>query len=349
MSKKKIGLIALVLGALIVIVLLVVGYFITKTTKKDLEFFLNDTIEKTTMNINNSIHGASLKIENFTCKGLYQYKCVSKGILVNKGDKVIASAGPLSINIDNIGAHSLDISTDVSNIEIPGLLENLEQMISSRKTLPVKQTMNAIHELKPSSLHCNVSYKIIDKKSGELEQDQNCKIQSQNKTTYGFGVLSKIKDENFVNQSIFKTLLNYYDKAENTQDFDIAIQEIDMSLYSKDLKKILYPLLKALNSDSFKNSPEQNAYENAISNLMSPLKALSGLLIFSPNSPNTSKDILNGLEDLSLNKTDFLSIKVTPLNPDVYYPYSDGMMNFILKNYNLSNLNLLVTTTSNGK
>ncbi|MDO7253046.1 hypothetical protein [Helicobacter cappadocius] len=272
---KKIVVILLSLGALLILILLGVGYKLSSEFRSKLQMSLNDSMIK--INDEFSKNNTEVKFQPFVCSGLIGYECVSKNIEIiqkNTQEKLIGFS-EATLSLEGLRRDSLEFSLSFPNLSLDFIDKELKE-----------DDKHKVYDIfKPRSLVCNQKNRVLDKKTGEIQAQTKCNI-TTSVASYEINGIERIKSEKFVDKAILKSLLQYYSFAFDLKKESIrkppmfyeAIDSISYQINSKNLKEFLYPIVQQYYQQKHQSSHEEfsdKTYEFVIENF----KNLTGLIL----------------------------------------------------------------------
>lgn len=333
MNGKRIMVVLLGLGALVIVVLLGVGYILSSNFKSELQNALNDNFKKVAGYFNQVAQETGLTIklvyEPFACEGIKSYRCLSKHIsfVSTNTEKTLAGLNNFSFNIEDISTSSIRTS-----INLPSLSLEVFDKIQKNEIF--------YEALKPIALNCKEEDKILNKKTGEINSNTQCRITAHN-VEYRYNVTQRIQSEKFVNQKILHSLLYFYsnyrlfDQKNNViKDFNFAIDKFSFGLIeSKNIKSILYPILEEIYNMNMKVNPKSQFNDEAYEKMLEQAQRFAGFGlvlsgIFGSPFQEAFENFLEGLKQIALGKASEVNLTLLPkVSPAPYF-----QINQILEN-----------------
>lgn len=317
MFSKKLVVILLLLGALVIVALLGISYKLGSKVRIELQTALNDYLERMVRDYASDDKPLSVKYDSFVCSGMSSYKCVSKHVaLINTSThQELMGISNLTLNIDDIGTGSVQVS-----LKSPSLsFEGFDKMIQESQN---KETISIYEAFKPVSFECSEKDKMTDKYTGEITSHNQCRIIAGN-TQYHYSLYGRIKSPNFADKTILNAMISYYSKfgfpekiSEEISDFEFAVDEISFSLASTGLKDILYPIFE-VDYQSRKPQPKapfnDQLYEKALGDLKNFIGfglAISGLL----ENPyqEALREFIEGIQTMAMGKASKVRLALVP-------------------------------------
>lgn len=262
MFSKKVVVVLLSLGVLVIVVLLGVGYKVGSKVSGELQTQINKTIE----DINNK-PDSGVRIEaDFVCSGMMSYQCVSKNfkIFQKQTHQELAKSSDVTISASDISTDKLKLSLKASDISLYGVEKELQ--ISTDD-----DTGKIYNAMKPTSFECDEKLKLLDKKTGEIQAQTACKINSK-VFVYKYNDATRTKSDNFIDKTIFQAIGQYFsshslDDSYGAND-EVAIDKMVFEVNANHLKEFLYPIIKADYDKQKLAIPfDDNAYNGSIENL----------------------------------------------------------------------------------
>ncbi|PAF42111.1 hypothetical protein [Helicobacter sp. 11S02596-1] len=268
MFSKKLMMILLLLGALVILVLLGVSYQLSSKIKTELQTTLNDYVATMVRDYASSDKPFSVKFEPFVCRGISSYQCVSKhiGLIDTATHQEVFGVSDLALNIDDIGTSSIRISAKSPKL----IFEGLDALATQSGN---KELMGIYEVFKPNAFSCNQNNEVIDKYAGEIVSHNQCAFVAKD-MQYDYGFDIKIKSAKFADKTILNAIISYYSKlgfpeklSQEIDDFDFGVDKVYFSLASNTLKNVLYPIFesdyKSRNQD-LKIPFDDKIYEQAL-------------------------------------------------------------------------------------
>lgn len=333
MNGKKIMVVFLGLGALVIVVLLGVGYILSSNFKSELQNALNDNFKKVAGYYNQvgQEMGLTIKLvyEPFVCEGIKNYHCLSKHIsIVNTDtDKTLVGLNNLSFNVEDISTSSIRVSVNLPSLS----LEVFDEM----------QKNKIFYEaFKPIALNCEKEDKILNKKTGEISSNTQCSITAQN-AEYHYNMVQRVQSEKFIDQKILHLLLYYYSNFElfnqknsPIKDFSFALDKFSFGLIeSKSIKSILYPMLEENYNTIIETevNPKYQFNDEAYEKVLEQVQRFAnfGLVLSGiSGSPfqEAFENFLEGLKQIALGKASEVNLTLLPkVSPAPYFQISQDM------------------------
>ncbi|PAF41713.1 hypothetical protein [Helicobacter sp. 11S03491-1] len=325
MFSKKFMISLLILGALVIVALLGIGYKLSSKIRVELQNTLNDQLESLVQAYAPENIPLWVTYDPFVCTGMSAYQCVSKHIAFLDGNhQEIFKLNDLTLKIDDIGTSSIQVSIKSPKISLEGLDK---EIIKEQNT----EIFDLYEAFKPIAFECSEKNQIIDKKEGEISSQNQCIIQAKG-MQYGYNLEGRSKSEKFSNKTILNSMIYFYSKlgslkkiSEDIDNFSFAIDKMSFALMngtSDNLKNVLYPLLQAAyQKDNPKTPFDDNIYKQSIENLKGLVGfglAMTGML----GGPyqDTLLNSLNGLESMAINEASGVRISLMPKqSPAVYF------------------------------
>lgn len=265
MFSRKLVVILLSLGVLVIVVLLAIGYKVSSKVATELQTKINQSIKD--INEKNDIQIA-IKTEPFVCSGMMSYKCVSKDLKIfqKQDNQELVGFKDVVLSMSDISTDKLKISLKASDIS----LDFFEKQLEIGADTDIGKVYDA---MKPRSFECAQKVKMLDKKTGEIQAQTECKINS-NVLAYHYGNAQRTKSNHFIDKTIFQSMAEYFSPFgldgdyKSNEDFEFAIDNIAFELSSKHLKEFLYPIVEASYNKQKLDVPfDDNIYNGSIENL----------------------------------------------------------------------------------
>lgn len=329
MSSKKIMIILLTLGALAIVALLGIGYTLSSKFKSELQNTLNNHFEKIKTSSNDLFHSVDFIYEPFVCKGIKSYHCLSKQILfVDTATKeTMVGLNNLSLSVKDISTSSVGVSIDLPKL-------SLEIFDKSLSHSPIYEAF------KPTALKCAEEDKILNKKTGEINSNFKCVITSDN-IEYHYDITGKIRNENFIDKNILRSMLSYYSNLSSLGQMDKMIEKYDFGIdkvsfkivASKNIKDVVY---SALEKDYKVLNPQSVFDDKAYQNQLKMFRAFATIaLTISGISQNSYQEVfanfLEGLEEMALGNASEVDLTLLSKTPSAPYFQPNRLFENILK------------------
>ncbi|PAF47137.1 hypothetical protein BKH46_05365 [Helicobacter sp. 12S02634-8] len=269
MLNKKIMIVLLALGALVIIALLGVSYQLSSKIRAELELTLNDHLSQAVNTYTQ--RGLNISYAPFVCLGMSSYQCISKHITLidsHTGEEVAKVAG-LALHIDEIQTGSMQISLGADHLSFSGIQKAIQESKN-------QELLDLYTVLMPESFVCHEKDIVSDKHSGAVSSQRQCTFKAQG-IQYRYSFDGRVKSPDFADKTILNAMISYYgslsllDKLSSGElQADFAIDHIAFVLTSSHLKDTLYPILEA---DYRQHHPktkipfDTKAYHQALENI----------------------------------------------------------------------------------
>lgn len=265
MFSKKLVVILLSLGVLVIVVLLGIGYKVSSKVAGELQTKINQAIKDINEKKDTQI---AIKTDPFVCSGMMSYKCVSKNLEIFKkqDNQELVGFKDVTISMSDISTDKLKISLKASDIS----LDSVKKQLQIESDTDIGRVYDA---MKPRSFECDQKVKMLDKKTGEIQTQTECKVNSK-VLVYKYNNIQRTKSNDFIDKTIFQSMAEYFSSFglggdyKPNEDFEFAVDNIAFELSSQHLKEFLYPIVKASYDKQKLDAPfDDNIYSSSIENL----------------------------------------------------------------------------------
>lgn len=355
MFSKKLVVILLSLGILVIVVLLGIGYKVSSKVTGELQTKINQTIK----DINEKTDSKVGIKADFVCSGLMSYKCVSKTLEIfqKQNNQELIGFKDVVLSVSDINTDKLKISLKASDIS----LDFVKKQFQIQGDTDIGRVYDA---MVPSSFECTQKLKMLDKKTGEIQMHAECKVNSS-VLSYHYSNLQRTKSNDFINKTIFQSMTEYFSSFgldgdyKSNENFEFAIDDITFELNSHHLKEFLYPIVEASYDKQKLDVPfDDNIYNGSIENLRNLVGIGFGVLgILGSPYQDALLEFVDGLKQMATDEASGVKVSLLPKQEKASYfkipldtslnIYHQGMQQKILaKMYN--NYDLKTTIISNA-
>lgn len=355
MFSKKLIVVLLSFGVLVIAVLLGIGYKVSSKVTSELQTKINQTIK----DINEKTDSKVGIKADFVCSGMMSYKCVSKTLEVfqKQDNQELITLKDIVFSVGDINTDKLKISLKASDISF----DFVKKQLQINPDTDIGRVYNAI---KPSSFECDQKLKMLDKKIGEMQIHTDCKVNS-NVLSYNYNNIQRAKSNNFIDKTIFQSMAEYFSSFDSggvynlNGDFEFAIDKIGFALSSHHLKEFLYPIVEASYDKQKLDVPfDDKIYNGSIENIRNLVGVGLGVLgILGGPYQDALLEFVDGLKQMATDQASGVKVSLLPKQEKAPYfkipldtslnIHRQGMQQKILaKMYN--NYDLKTTIISNA-
>lgn len=318
MFSKKLVVILLSLGVLLIVVLLGIGYKVSSKVSGELQTKINQTIKDINEKKDSQI---GIKTEPFVCSGMMSYKCVSKNLEIfqKQDNQELVGFKDVTLSVSDISTDKLKISLKASDISLDFVQKQL-QIGSDTATSKVYDA------IKPSSFECGQKIKMLDKKTGEIQAQTECKVNS-NVLVYNYNNLQRTKSNDFIDKTIFQSMAKYFSSFgldgdyKPNEDFEFAIDNIVFELSSHHLKEFLYPIVEASYDKQKLDVPfDDNIYNSSVENLRNLVGVALGVVgILGSPYQEALLEFVDGIKQMTTDEASGVKISLLPKQEKASY------------------------------
>lgn len=318
MFSKKLVVILLSLGVLVIAILLGIGYKVGSKVAGELQTKINQTIKDINEKKDSQI---TIKTEPFVCSGMMSYKCVSKNLEIfqKQDNQELVGFKDIILSMSDISTDKIKISLKASDIS----LDFVQKQLNIEADTDLGRIYDAI---KPRSFECDQKVKMLDKKTGEIQTHAECKVNSK-VLTYNYSNLQRTKSNDFVDKTIFQSMAEYFSSFglggdyKPNEDFEFAIDNIAFELSSHHLKEFLYPIVEASYDKQKLDVPfDDNIYKGSIENLRNLVGVGLGVLgVLGSPYQDALLEFVDGIKQMATDEALGVKISLLPKQEKASY------------------------------